>query len=196
MLAVAGGKGGCGKTTTTLGMASALARQRKPSLAVDTDREMPNLHAMAGVSRRPGLDAVGAGWPPELVAGSPTEDGVPPDVGVLPAASGPLNADRNARPSAPAFAHLASAPGAVLLDTPAGAGPGAVAPLRVADAALVVTTPEPACLRDAAKTAAMAREVGTPVAGAVVGGGGGGGGGAPPPPPHDRFRTVGPREKK
>ena len=31
-----------------------------------------------------------------------------------------------------------------------------------------MTTPEPACLRDAAKTAAMARELDVPVAGTVV----------------------------
>jgi septum site-determining protein MinD len=180
MLAVAGGKGGCGKTTTTLGLAAALVRQRKSAVAVDADREMPNLHAMAGVQREPGLDAVADGWPPEFVAG--TAQAPVPGVAVIPAASGP----RKAQPSNPptrdspssrratttrattGLARVGRRADAVLLDCPAGAGPDAVAPLRVADAAVVVTTAEPACLRDAAKTAAMARELGTAVAGAVV----------------------------
>lgn len=171
MLAVAGGKGGCGKTTTALGLGAALARQRKAALAVDTDREMPDLHAMAGVAREPGLDAVAEGWPPRLVAGRAD----PPTVGVevLPAADGPPSASPPSRASPTgsgraALARLRGCADAVLLDCPAGAGPDAAAPLRAADVAALVTTAEPACLRDAAKTAAMARELGTPVAGAVV----------------------------
>lgn len=168
MLAVAGGKGGCGKTTTTLGLAAALVRQRKSAVAADADREMPNLHAMAGVSREPGLDAVAEGWPARMVAG--TAD--PPALGVevVPAASGPPNdgiTHSNSLDRGP-LARLGGAEDAVLLDCPAGAGPDAAAPLRAADAAVIVTTAEPACLRDAAKTAAMARELGTSVAGAVV----------------------------
>src|SRR6056297_786250 len=87
MLAVAGGKGGAGKTTTTLGLAAALGRQRRRVVAVDADREMPDLHAMAGVARTPGLDAVAEGWPAELVAGAarrPTAG-----IDVLPAGTGP-----------------------------------------------------------------------------------------------------------
>src|SRR6056297_764198 len=95
MLAVAGGKGGAGKTTTTLGLAAALGRQRRGVLAVDADREMPDLHAMAGLARTPGLDAVAEGWPAELVAGPPD----PPLAGVeiLPAGTGPPSAGSAAR---------------------------------------------------------------------------------------------------
>lgn len=188
MLAIAGGKGGCGKTTTTLGLASAIVRQRKAALVADTDREMPDLHALAGVSRDPGLDAVADGWPPEMVAGiadTPTRG-----VAVLPAASrqpdnarsqsddarrwnpnpGPDNRDSSSvLAGAPSLlARLRGFAGSVLFDCPAGAGPDAVAPLRIADAVVLVTTTEPACLRDTAKTAAMARELGTPIRGAVV----------------------------
>jgi septum site-determining protein MinD len=166
MLAVAGGKGGCGKTTTTLGLAAALVRQRKSAVAADADREMPNLHAMAGVRREPGLDAVAEGWPARIVAG--TAD--PPALGVevVPAASGPPNASGRKSVENCALVRLRGSADAVLLDCPAGAGPDAAAPLRIADAAVIVTTAEPACLRDAAKTAAMARELGATVAGAVV----------------------------
>ncbi|WP_276301601.1 MinD/ParA family ATP-binding protein [Halorussus lipolyticus] len=170
MLAVAGGKGGAGKTTTTLGLAGALARQRRVVLTADADREMPDLHAMAGVARRPGLDAVAAGWSSRFAAG--VADAPTCGVRVLPAGSGP--ADGRATGRSPPDSDVAAVGRAeewadsVLLDCPAGAGPDAVAPLRAADAVVVVTTAEPACLRDTAKTAAMARELGTPVAGAVV----------------------------
>jgi septum site-determining protein MinD len=166
MLAVTGGKGGTGKTTTTLGLAGALARQRRSVVAADADREMPDLHAMAGVAREPGLDAVAAGWPARLAAGS--ADLPTPGVEVLPAASGPAAAGRPGSEAGTTLARLRGCADAVLLDCPAGAGPDAAAPLRVADAAVVVTTTEPECLRDAAKTAAMARELDAAVAGAVV----------------------------
>ncbi|MFC6733023.1 MULTISPECIES: ParA family protein [unclassified Haladaptatus] len=61
MLAVAGGKGSCGKTTTTLGLARALARHGHDVVAVDTDTAMPNLHAVADVDREPGLPALERG---------------------------------------------------------------------------------------------------------------------------------------
>jgi len=182
MLAVAGGKGGAGKTTTTLGLAGALARQRKTVLAADADREMPDLHAMAGVARTPGLDAVAAGWAPRFVAetadipscdaptsGDARTSRAPTSgVEVLPAGSGPADVEQSTRSDAAALGRIGASADAVLLDCPAGAGPDAVAPLRAADAAVVVTTAEPACLRDASKTAAMARELDTAVAGAVV----------------------------
>lgn len=56
----------------------------------------------------------------------------------------------------------------VLLDCPAGVGRDAAVPLRAADRTLLVTTNREPTLRDAAKTAAMSRAVGTPVAGAVL----------------------------
>jgi septum site-determining protein MinD len=59
-------------------------------------------------------------------------------------------------------------PELALVDCPAGAGPDATVPLRVADRVLLVSSACVAGLRDAAKTAAMARAVGTPVVGGVV----------------------------
>jgi len=56
----------------------------------------------------------------------------------------------------------------VLLDCPAGASADAAAPLRAADRTVLVSTPRERSLRDAAKTAAMARELDAPPVAVVL----------------------------
>jgi len=156
MLAIAGGKGGAGKTTTTLGLGAAAAERTADGgvLAVDADVDMPNLHAMAGVEAgstdgsRDDDRPVGRPHPSVdrlRILPAPCEDGL--DVA----------------------ARLRDLPGNhVFVDCPAGAGPDAVAPMRVADGVLVVSSLCGPALCDAAKTVAMARAVGTPVVGGVL----------------------------
>ena len=163
MIAIAGGKGGSGKTTTTLGLARALARTDRAVVAADADRDMPNLHALAGVPRTPSLAAVEESADRDLnPAAVAHEDPTVAGVRVLPAPTDAATLD------AAALSRLRRSSRRVLLDCPAGAGPDAAAPLRAADAALVVSLPTPESLRDAAKTAAMARALDARVAGAVV----------------------------
>lgn len=159
MLAVAGGKGGVGKTTVALGVARALARAGCDPLVVDADRDMPDLAARAGTPAAPGVGAVADGTP--VSAATHVVDGT--GVRVLPLAPG---TDDDSLRAALARTHARDGP--VLVDCPAGAGRDAARPLRAADRALVVTTPTPASLRDAAKTAAMARALDAGVAGAVL----------------------------
>ncbi|WP_251330143.1 MinD/ParA family ATP-binding protein [Haloplanus pelagicus] len=158
MLAIAGGKGGVGKTTTALGLAAALD---PPVVAADADPDMPNLHALAGVDRDPTLAAVddrGIG----SVARTPPDE---PGVAVLPA---PHVGDAEPGALARTLDRLSAAPRPALVDCPGGAGPDAAAPLRAADATLLVATPCAPALRDAAKTAAMARTLDAPVRGVVL----------------------------
>ncbi|MEA5386629.1 hypothetical protein VB779_05755 [Haloarculaceae archaeon H-GB11] len=56
----------------------------------------------------------------------------------------------------------------VLVDCPAGASPAAADPLRIADETALVSTAHPESLVDVAKTAAIARTLGTPPVGAVL----------------------------
>jgi septum site-determining protein MinD len=149
VLAVAGGKGGSGKTTTALGVAGALVERRRRPLVVDCDLDAPNLHLRAGVPRDPGADAADP-------AAAVHEAATVPGVDVLPAG------DADGDDLAAALAALADSRPTVL-DCPAGASEAAVRPLRAADACVVVATDTREGVEDAVKTAAMARAVGTPV---------------------------------
>lgn len=160
MLAIAGGKGGSGKTTTTLGLAAALDG---PALAVDADVDMPNLHALAGVPREPTLAAAEGRDPAAVARPHPERDGVT----VLPA---PTAGESGAGAAALArrLTRLRDVEATTLIDCPAGAGPDAAAPIRAADGVLLVASPCAPALRDTAKTAATARALGTPVVGALL----------------------------
>ena len=155
MLAIAGGKGGVGKTTTALGLAAALPDR---PLVVDADRDMPDLHALAGVSRG---GARGRELSDRVRAAERRGCRVLP----VPEHEPPSPGRRLARVRA-AWTDADDPP--VLIDTPAGAGLDAAAPLEAADGVVVVSTACAPALRDAAKTASMARAVGTPVVGAVL----------------------------
>ena len=157
MLALAGGKGGCGKTTTACGLAGALVRAGSGPggcrpLVADADVDMPDLHDRVGADPGPGLDAIADGAP----VGSVVQTGHDlPGVDVV--ASGDVDS------ATPALQRLATLDRPVLVDCPAGAGPDAAGPLQVADRAVVVSTATRPSLEDAAKTAAMSRTLGTPI---------------------------------
>ncbi|TKX74789.1 cell division inhibitor MinD [Halorubrum sp. GN11_10-6_MGM] len=174
MIAVAGGKGGSGKTTTTLGLARALSRRGAPVVAADADWDLPNLarlaaetgtdptlpgdeHRAEGTEFRTVLGAVRGTEPVRPDRSAPT---------VLAAPDAPRSVDADAAFGALDGATPEGAP--TLLDSPAGASPDVAAPLRAADRALIATPLRRAALRDAAKTAAIARRLDCPPVGAVV----------------------------
>lgn len=159
MLAIAGGKGGCGKTTTALGLAAAFARCSDTTpLVADFDVAMPDVHVVADVPRTPGLGALAEGSPPTAVAHRTRL----PGVRVVPA--GTVADDQFSA----AVERLARWRGPAILDCPAGASRDAARALRAADRCLLVTTPTEQCLTDTVKTAAMARTLDTPPAGVVL----------------------------
>lgn len=166
MLAVAGGKGGCGKTTTALGVAAAMARGGSQPLVVDCDCDMPDLHHVADVDREPGVSAIAEGGAIEDVA----QRTVPSNPGrsVQPNSTVRVVTAGHREHVGPALARLQSWPGPVLLDTPAGVTPEATRPLSRSDRVLLVTQPTPQCLDDTARTATVAHELGVDCAGVVV----------------------------
>lgn len=159
MLAIAGGKGGSGKTTTTACLARELAADGERPIAVDGDCDLPDLHVVAGAPAQPGIGALASGTDLSEVIHSAVEI---PGVDVLPTGSGDVDALEAA------LAGLSDRPRRVLVDTPAGASPVVATALRAADGALLVTTPTRESLEDAAKTAAMARALGTTPHGTIV----------------------------
>lgn len=159
MLAVVGGKGGCGKTTTaitlTRELASRISRLRTP-LLVDADADMPDVHHYLGIDRTTslrgkltrtapsGANAVSKGAP--LTASVRYPEGLSGGA-VLTAGT----RDETAR----ALHQCRRWPGPVIVDTPAGINPDVTGPLRIADHALVISTDEPVCLDDAKRTATV-----------------------------------------
>ncbi|MGM0399600.1 MAG: MinD/ParA family ATP-binding protein [Halobacteriota archaeon] len=155
MLAIAGGKGGVGKTTTALGVGVALAARRRNPVVVDADRDTPNLHLVADVDDG-GIEALADGASvDDASAVSRRYEGIR----ILGSyAGGPV--DRALRRL------VTDRP--VVVDTPAGGSRDAILPLRLADNAVVVTTPDPASIEDATKTARIARRVDTEVVAWIV----------------------------
>lgn len=156
MLAIAGGKGGCGKTTTALGLARTLARRGCQPLVVDTDCDMPDLHHLGGIHREKGLDALEAG---ETLSTVVRQSHACPGVALLTAG----------QPSAtaPGLRQARAWEGPILVDCPAGIGPDAVRPLREADATLLVSTDERQARDDTARTTRVAQQVGAPPVGVL-----------------------------
>ncbi|WP_200530555.1 P-loop NTPase [Halorubrum sp. LN27] len=166
MIAVAGGKGGSGKTTTTLGLARALSRRGAPVVAADADWDLPNLARLASAADGDGGPVPDA---PTVFDAVRADGAIRPDrraPTVLAAPNDPGDADAGRVLGALAEAIPADSP--TLLDCPAGASPDAAAPLRAADRCLLVTPLRRAALRDAAKTAALARRLGCPPVGTVA----------------------------
>ncbi|CCQ32353.1 ATPase protein [Halorhabdus tiamatea SARL4B] len=160
MLAVAGTKGGCGKTTVAIGIAEAFARADVPSVVVDADRQLPNLHVIGDVDRDPTSGRVPDAEDPSTVAvESPRE----PTARLLPA---PLP-DEDVSVDA-VLARLAESSRQTIVDCPSGAGPDAVDPLSAADRAIVVTTTSSHSIEAATATVDMASHLDVPVAGLVV----------------------------
>jgi septum site-determining protein MinD len=169
MLAIAGGKGGVGKSTTALGLALELAARRGEAVVVDADRDMPDLHALAGLPNEPTVAAlVGAGPGDDPATGerplSAVTQRVPGSEAELLASAPGVGRRANRR----ALRRLSCVDRPVVVDCPAGAGTDVADPLGLAAGCVVVTRATPAGLRDGAKTAELARALGTPVRGAVL----------------------------
>jgi len=160
MLAVAGAKGGCGKTTTTLGLADAFARGGVPSLAVDADRQVPSLHLLGGVEREPTLTALAAGASVNAVS---QQNPRVENSGLVAAPRDTDTVDMRQT-----LDGLDPASMQVLIDCPPGAGADAADAIAAADGVVVVTTDRAGALESARTTVDLARRLDVPVAGLVV----------------------------
>lgn len=150
ILAVAGGKGGVGKSTVAYNLAAALT-----AVVVDGDLGMANLPA----GRGPTLHDVLAGRanPQETIRTGPVD--------VLPCGrslAGARAAEVNQLGDA--LAPVEREHGTVVVDCPAGMRADVGVPLALADAVVLVAAPEPFALADTLRTRELARELDAGVA--------------------------------
>ncbi|GAB3694562.1 hypothetical protein GCM10028858_04540 [Halorubrum pallidum] len=169
---MAGGKGGSGKTTTTVGLARALSRRGASVVAADADWDLPNLAGLAAETRseEPPRSTTSSSAAQPTITEAPSADGQIRPNRSRPVVLAPPRSPDGVRADA-AFASLdAAVPPTMptLLDCPVGASPDVAAPLRAADRCLLVTPLRRPALRDAVKTAAIARRLGCPPIGVVA----------------------------
>lgn len=184
--AVTSGKGGVGKTTSTVSLAVALRRRGHSVAVLDADLGMPNvastldvepdvtLHdllAAAADTEGAALDTDDAGGSGAIdereVAGAVVElaDGL----GIL-AGDTTLEGYAEAAPTGleTVVDALAERYDCVLLDTGGGLSYEGVLPLELCDEAILVTSPDPAAVGDTAKSKELADRLAAPLAGVVV----------------------------
>ena len=149
VIAVTGGKGGVGKTSVSLNLATGLAAAGKRVMLLDGDLGLANVDVLLGLSPRYTLAHV--------LSGERTLDEIlvkaPQGFSIVPAASGA--ADLAGMGGAghlglvQAFSTLAARIDVLIIDTAAGIAPGVLQFSQAAQHVLVVICDEPASLTDA-----------------------------------------------
>ena len=164
--AVASGKGGVGKTATTVNLGASLAAAGYTVAIVDTDLGMANLGGFAGLGDEgPTLHEVLAGEVALEEAVYESFNGL----AVVPSGIS-LNGFASVETEAIADAvnALRDAFDYVILDLGAGLSHDTVLPLALADAVVLVSTPQPLSIQDTAKTREVTQHLGGQVAGVVL----------------------------
>ncbi|ELZ04024.1 MinD/ParA family ATP-binding protein [Natrialba asiatica] len=163
---IASGKGGVGKTTTTVNLGTALAQAGKRVAIVDVDLGMANLAGF--VSLTPDSTTLH-----DVLAGNePVEDATYRLAENIVAVPSGIGLDEYAETSPEGLrdvvSELRSTYDYVLLDVGAGISHETILPLGLADAVVLVSTPEPAAIQDSRKTIELTARAGGTVAGLVL----------------------------
>lgn len=165
VITIAGGKGGVGKTTTAINAGVALQNAGYDTIIVDADLGMTNIGELLGIDHSPSFHDVLAGA--ASIADATVEG--PNGISVL-AGERSLEAFARGDPSnlRPVVHSLTESYDVVVVDTGAGLSHETVAPMRLADGIVLVSTPDEVSLTDAKKAAQLAGKVDGEVLGAVI----------------------------
>lgn len=149
VIVVTSGKGGVGKTTTTANLGMALAARGKSVVLVDADFGLRNLDLLLGLENRVVYTIL------DLLAGecrmeqALVRDKRQPNLALLPAAQTRDKSAITPEQMKDVTSRLTESFNYVLVDCPAGIEQGFRNAIAGAEAAVVVTTPEVAAVRDA-----------------------------------------------
>ncbi len=149
IVAIASGKGGVGKTTTSVNLAIALAKHTRRAILLDADLGLANADVLCGLMPKARLEsAVGEDFTLEdLAIDAPGGFRlIPGSVGI--GRVGELD-DAERRVLLNRLNDLHESNDVIMIDTSAGLGPSVTAFIDAADACLIVATPEPTSIADA-----------------------------------------------
>lgn len=148
VIVVTSGKGGVGKTTTSAAISTGLAIRGKKTVVVDFDVGLRNLDLIMGCERRVVYDLINVINEEINLQQALIKDKQLPNLFVLPASQ---TRDKDALKIEGVKAvieKLKESFDYIICDSPAGIEKGAIAAMRFADQAIVVTNPEISSVRD------------------------------------------------
>jgi len=163
---IASGKGGTGKTTTTVNLGTALALLGKKTVIIDADIGMANLGLLLGLEKSPvTLHEVLSG---KADVHEAIYEG-PGGVYVVPCGIS-LQGFQNSDPEKlqEVMSTLVEEMDFMLIDAPAGITKDGVIPLAIADKVILVVNPELSSMADALKTKVLTEMLGGEVGGAIL----------------------------
>lgn len=163
---IASGKGGTGKTTTTVNLGTALALLGKKTVIIDADIGMANLGLLLGLEKSPITLHEVLGGKAEVQEA--VYEG-PGGVKVVPCGIS-LKGFQSSDPEKlqEVMATLVEDNDFMLIDAPAGISKDGVIPLAIADKVILVVNPELSSMADALKTKVLTQMLGGEIGGAIL----------------------------
>ena len=166
LIVISSGKGGVGKTTTSVNLATALAKKGKNVILVDGNLTTPNVGLHLGLTKFPvTLNDV-------LKGEASLTDAIyihPLGFKLVPGSLSVRSfSEMNSRKLKKFFNELKDMCDFVIVDSAAGLGNESLSVLKNADEILLVTHPELPAVTDAFKVVTLAKEIGVPVRGIVL----------------------------